>query len=155
MFSRYVMSNSLWLHGLQHTRLPCPPSPGACSNSCPSKWWFHPIITSSVDHFFSCLQSFPASESFPMSWLFVSGGQNIRASASFLPVNIQGWFPLGLTSLVSFSPRDSQESPQALQFKSINYLVLSLTIIYENICLLLITPIAMSLNTLKRKAKIK
>ena len=77
-----------------------------------------------------------------MSWLSASGGQSIGASASFLPVNIQGWFPLGLISLISFSLRDSQESPQAPQFKSINYLVLSLTIIYENICLLLITPIA-------------
>ena len=66
----FSMSNSLWPHGLQHTRLPCPPSPGTCSNSCLSSLWFYPTISSSVVHFFSCLQSFPALGSFPMSWLF-------------------------------------------------------------------------------------
>ena len=103
LFSRSVVSNSLWLHGLQHTRLPCPSPPsGACSNSCPSSWWSHPTISSSVV-FFSCLQSFSASESFPVSWLFTSGVQRIgaSASASVLPMNIQGWFPLGWTGLVS------------------------------------------------------
>ena len=63
-----VMSNSLWPHGLQHARLPCPsPTPGACSNSCPLSWWCHPTISSSVVPFSSCLQSFPASRSFPVS----------------------------------------------------------------------------------------
>ena len=103
LFSRSVVSNSFWLHGLQHTRLPCPSPPsGACSNSCPSSWWSHPTISSSVV-FFSCLQSFSASESFPVSWLFTSGVQRIGASASalVLPMNIQGWFPLGWTGLVS------------------------------------------------------
>ena len=78
------------------------PSPGACWNSCPSSWWCHPVILSSVIPF-SCLQSFPASGSFLMSWLFPSGGQSIGASAlaSVLPMNIQGWFPVGLTSLIS------------------------------------------------------
>ena len=103
-FSQSVMSNSLWPHGLQHTRLPCPsPSPRACSNPCPLSQWYHPMTSSSVAHFISCLQSFPASGSFPMSQFFTSGGQSIGASApaSVLPMNIQGWFPLGLTGFIS------------------------------------------------------
>ena len=96
------MSNSLWPFGLQHTRLPCPSlSPRACSNSCPFTQWWHPTSSSSVTSFSSCPQSFPASGSFLMSWLFASGGQNIGASTSVLPINIQGWFPLGLTGWVS------------------------------------------------------
>ena len=93
------MSKCLQPNGLQHTRLPCPsPSPGACSNSCPLSWWCHPTVSSSVIPFSSCLQSFPASGSFPMSRLFASGRQSIGAStsASVLPVTIQDWFPLGL-----------------------------------------------------------
>ena len=89
-------------HELQHARLPCPSlSPGVCSSSCPLSQWCHPAISSSVIPFSSCPQSFPASGSFPMSQLFASGGQGIGASASVLPVNIQGWFPLGLTGLIS------------------------------------------------------
>ena len=90
-------------HGLQHARLPCPsPNPGACSNSCPSRRCCHPAISSSVIAFSSCLQSFPASGSFPMSQLFAQGGQRIRASAStsVIPAIIQGWFPLGLPGLI-------------------------------------------------------
>ena len=90
-------------HGLQHTRLPCSsPIPGACSNSCPLNWWCHPTISSSVIPFSSCLQSCPASGSFPMNQFFTSGGQciGVSASASVLPMNIQGWFPLGLTGLI-------------------------------------------------------
>ena len=97
-----VVSYSLQPHGLQHTRLPCPsPSPGVCSNSCPLSQWCHPTIWSSVVPFSFCFQSFPASGSFPMSRLFASDGQSIgaSASASALPMNIQGWFPLGLTGL--------------------------------------------------------
>ena len=104
--SRSVMSNSLPPHGLQHARLTCPsPTPGACSNSCPSSWGYHPTISSSVDPFSSHPQSFPGSGSFPMSQFFASGGQSIgvSASASVLPMNIQDWFPLGLTSLTSLS----------------------------------------------------
>ena len=100
-FQSLSMSNSLWPHGLQHTRLPCPSaSTGACSNSCPLSWWCHPTISSP----FCCLQSYPASRSFLMSQLFASGGQSsgASASASDLPMNIQGWFPLGLTGLISF-----------------------------------------------------
>ena len=98
-FSHSVVSDSLWLHGLQHTRLPCPSlSPGACSNSYPLSQWCNSTISSSVLPFSSCLQSFPAPGSFLMSQLFVSGGQSIRDSASFLPVNIQCGFPLGLTA---------------------------------------------------------
>ena len=104
LFSLSVMSDSLWPHGLQHARLPCPlPTARACSNSCPLSRWCHPTILSSVVHFSSRLQSFPASGSFPMNWLFTSGDQNTGASssASVLPMNIQGWFPLGLTGLIS------------------------------------------------------
>ena len=103
-FSCSIVSDSLRPHGLQHARLPCPsPSPRACSNSCPLSQWCHPTISSSVDPFSSCLQSFPASGSFQMSQLFTSGGQSIgvSASASVLPVNIQDWFPLGLTGWIS------------------------------------------------------
>ena len=95
----------LWPHGLQHARLPCPsPSLRACSNSWTLSWWCHPTISSSIIPFSSCLQSFPASGSFPMSRHFVSGGQNIgaSASASVLPINIWGLFPLRLTGLISF-----------------------------------------------------
>ena len=94
----------LWPHGLQHVRLPCPsPTPGACSNSHPLRQWCQPTTSSSVIPFSSCLQSFPASKSFPMSQLFASGGQSIGASGStsVLPMKIQGSFPLGLTVLIS------------------------------------------------------
>ena len=109
LFSCSVMSDSLQSHGLQRSRLPClSPSPGACWNSCPLSWWCHPTISSSVTFFSSCPQSFPASGSFPMSWLFTSGGQRIRvsASASVLPMNIQDWFPLGLTNLTSLLSKE-------------------------------------------------
>ena len=98
------MSNSLQPYGLQHARLPCPsPAPEACSNSCQLSWWCLPIILSSVIPFSFCLQSFPASGSFPMSQFFTSGGQSI----GFQPQHqcfqwIQDWFPLGLTDLIWF-----------------------------------------------------
>ena len=79
--------------------------PGACLNSCPLNQWCHPTISSSLTHFFSCLQSFPASVSFPMSWLFASGGQSIGASGSVLPMNIQDWFPLGWTGWISLQSK--------------------------------------------------
>ena len=102
LFSCSDMSNSLQPHGLQHTRLPCPsPSSGVCSNPCPLSRWCHPTISSSVVPLSSCLQSFPASGSFPVSQLFISDGLSIGASVSVLPINIQGWFPLGLTGLIS------------------------------------------------------
>ena len=104
LFSHSVMSDSLRPHGLQYAKLSCPsPSSRVCSNSWPLSRWCHPTILSSVFPFSSCLQSFPALESFPVSWLFASGGQSIGASASAsdLPRNIQGLFPLGLTDLVS------------------------------------------------------
>ena len=104
LFSPSVTSDSLWPHGLQHTRPPCPsPSPRACSNSSPLSRWCHPTISSSVVLFSSRPQSFPASESFLMSQLFKSGGQSIPASASAsgLPMNSQDlisfridWFDL-------------------------------------------------------------
>ena len=91
-FSRSVVSDSLQPHELQHTRLPCPsPTPRACSNSCPSSWWCHPTISSSVIPYSSCLQSSPASGSFAMSQFFPSGGPSIGVSAStlVLPMYIQ------------------------------------------------------------------
>ena len=92
-FSHSVVSDSLQPHGLQHTRLPrLSPAPRACSNLGPSSWWCHPTISFSAIPFSSCLQSFPASGSFPISQFFTSGGQSIGASASVLPVNIQNWF---------------------------------------------------------------
>ena len=105
-FSHSVLSDSLWPHGLQHTRLPCPsPNPGAYSNSCPLSQWCHPTISSSVDLFSFCLKSFPASGSFLMSQFFTSGGQGIGVSASALLMNIQDWFPLGWTGLISLQSR--------------------------------------------------
>ena len=123
-----VVSDSLWPHGLQPARLPCPsPFPRACWNVCPLSWWCHPTISPSVVPFSFCLQSFPASGSFLMSWLFTSGGQRIEASASasVLPMNIQDWFPLRLV-WYPCCPRDSQESSPIPHFKSINSSVLSL-----------------------------
>ena len=107
-FSRSVVSDSLWPHGLQHTRLPCPsPTPEACSNSCPSSQWCHPTISSSFVPFSSRLQSLPAPGSFQMSQFFTSGAQStgVSASASVLPMNIQHWFPLGLTGWISLQSK--------------------------------------------------
>ena len=108
-FSHSVMSDSLRTHGLQHARLPYPSqTPEACSNSCPSSWWWHTAISSSVVSFSSHLQSFPESESFLKSQFFASGGQKIgtSASASVLPMNIQDLFPLGLTGLISLQSKE-------------------------------------------------
>ena len=102
------MSNYLRPHGLQHARPPCPsPAPRACLSSCPSSRWCNPTISFSVVPFSSCVQSFPASGSFPVSQLFTSGGQSIgvSASASVVPMNIQDWFSLGLTCLVSLQSK--------------------------------------------------
>ena len=104
-----MISNSLRPHGLQHIRLPCPPpSPADCSNSCPLSQWCHPTILSSAISFSSCHPSFPASGSFPISQFFASGGKIIGASAlvSILSINIQGWFPLVLTDLISMQSRE-------------------------------------------------
>ena len=105
LFSLSVVSDSLQPHRLQHASLPCPSSSsGACSNSCPLSRWCYPTISSSVTSFSSCPQSFPESGSFPMSWFFASGDQSIGASASGW-MNIQGWFPLGLTVLISLQSK--------------------------------------------------
>ena len=106
-FSHSVMSNSLWPHRLQHSRLPSPsPTLGAYSKSS-IKLVNHPTISYSVLPFSSRLQSFPASGSFPMSQLFASGGQSVgvSVSASVLPMNIQDWFPLGLTGWISMQSK--------------------------------------------------
>ena len=107
-FSRSVMSDSLWPHGLQQAKPPCPsPTHRAYSNSCPSSRWCHPTVSSSVVPFSSCSQPFPASGSFPMSQLFTSGGQSIgvSASASVLPMNTQDWSPLGWTDWISLQSK--------------------------------------------------
>ena len=107
-FSRSVMSDSLWPHGLQHTRPPCPsPTPWVYSNSCPLNRWCHPTISSSVVPFSFRLQSFPASGSFPMSQLFTSGGKSIGVSpsTSVLPMNIQVWIPLKWTGWISLQSK--------------------------------------------------
>ena len=109
--SRSVMSNSLQPHESQHTRPPCPsPTPRVYPNSCPSSRWCHPAISSSVVPF-SCPQSLPASESFPMSQFFAWGGQStgVSALASFLPKNTQGWSPLEWTGWISLW--DPSKSP--------------------------------------------
>ena len=118
------MTNSLWLHERHRTRLPCPsPPPGACSNSCPLSRWCHPPISSSDVPLSSGLQSFPASGSFPVSWLFSSGSQSTGASVSASVLQwIFSWFPLGLTGLISLQSK-GLSTPQ---FKSINSLALSL-----------------------------
>ena len=107
-FSCSVVSDSLWPHELQHTRLPCPsPTPGVHSNSRPSSQWCHPAISSSVVPFSSCPQSLPASDSFPMSQLFAWGSQStgISALASFLPKNTQDWSPLEWTGWISHASK--------------------------------------------------
>ena len=129
LFSHSTLSDSLPPDGLQHTRLPCPSlSLGACSNSCPLSRWCHPSI-SSVISFSSWLQSFPESGFFLMTWLFTSGGQSIgaSASASVLPMDVQGWFPLKLTGGISLQSKGlssvfSNTTVQKNQFLSISFL---------------------------------
>ena len=127
------MSDSLWPHELQHTRLPCPsPTPGACSNSCPSSQWCHPTISFSVNPFSSCLQCFPASGSFSMGWLLASGSQSIGALASVLSLNIHDWFPLGLTDL------------NFLQYKGISRVFSSTTVWKHQFLVLTLSTVQLS-----------
>ena len=129
-------------HGLQHSRLPYPLlSPGVCSNSCLLSWWCHPTILPSVIPFSSCLQPFPTSGSFPMSRLFTSGGQSTgaSASASVLPMNSQGWFPLGLTGLISLMSKGvwclktllQHHSSKASILRHSAFLVVQLTSVHD------------------------
>ena len=127
-FSRSVMSDFLWPHGLQHARLPCPsPAPGVYSNSCPSSRWCHTTISSYIV-LFSCPQTFPASGSFQMSQLFTSGGQSIEVSVStsVLPMNTQDWLYLGWTVWISLQFKGLSRVFSKSQFESINSSVLSL-----------------------------
>ena len=108
LFSRSVMSDSLWPHGLKHSRPLCPsPTPGVYSNSCPLSHSCHPTISSSLIPFSSCLQSFLASEHFQMSWFFAWGGQRIGVSlsTSVFPLNTQDWSPLGWTGWISLQSK--------------------------------------------------
>ena len=129
LLSHQVVSNFLWPYGLQHARLPCLSlSPGACLSSYPLNQWCCPTISSSVTSFSSCPQSFPASESFPMSRLFASGGQSsgkYSASESVLPMNIQDWFPLELIGLISLQSKGFLSVFSTPQFKSIHSLAFS------------------------------
>ena len=126
-FSCSVLSDSLWPHGLQHARPPCPsPTPRVHPNACPLSQWCHPTISSSVVPFSCCLQSFPATGSFQMSQLFASGGQRIgvSASTSVLPMNTEAWSPLGWTGCISlqskgFSRVFSNTTVQKHQFFSV------------------------------------
>ena len=116
LFNWSIMSDSLWLHGLQHARLLCPPlSPRAYSNSCALSRWCY--LTFHLCHLLSfCLQSFPASGSFPVSWLFSQGGQSIRVSTSVTVIlmNIQSWFSLGLTGLISLQSKRLKSNLKAV-----------------------------------------
>ena len=123
------MSNFLQLREPQHARLPCTSlSPRVCSNSCPLSRWWYLTISSFAAPFSFCLQSFPASGSFPMIWLSALGSRSIGASAlaSFLPIIIQGWFSLGLIGLISLQSKGLLRISPAPQFKSIDSLGLRL-----------------------------
>ena len=135
-----VVSDFLRPHELQHTRPPCPsPTPGVHPNSCPSSWWCHPAISSSVVPFSSCPQSLPASESFPVSQLFTSGGQSfgVSASTSVLPMNSQNWSPLGWTGWISLQSKGlprvfSNTTVQKHQSSALSFLYIStFTSIYD------------------------
>ena len=122
-FSRSVVSNSLWPHGLQHTRPPyLSPTPRVYSNSCPLSRWCHPVISSSVIPFSSHLQSFPASGSFQMSQFFASGGLStgVSASTSVLPMNTQDWSPLGWTGWISLQSKGLSKVFSNTTVQSIN-----------------------------------
>ena len=128
LFSCSMVFNSLRHHWLQHTRLPCTsPSPGVSSSSCSLSQWCHPTISSSVIPFSSCFQSFSASGSFLMSRLFALGGQSIIVSASALalPMNIQDWFPLELTGLISLQSKGLSRVFSNTTVQDTNSLVLS------------------------------
>ena len=138
-FSSSVVSDSLWPHGLQHARPPCPsPSPGACSNSFPLNQWCHPTIPSSVIHFSSCLQSSLEYESFLVSQLFASCGQSFgtSASASVLPVNIQDWSPFRWTGWISLQSKGLSRvfSNTTVQNTAFNFLIKTLLTLFP--CLL-------------------
>ena len=121
------MSDSLWPLGLQHVRLPCTsPSPRVCSNSHPLKQRCYLTISSFPAFLSFCPKSFPASEFYPLNHLFVSSGQNIGASASFLPLNIQGWFSLELTGLISLQSKGPSRVFSSMQFESISSSAFSL-----------------------------
>ena len=127
------MSSSLPPHGLQHSRLPCPsPSPGACSNSCPLSQWYHPTISSSVAPFSFCPWPSPASGSFPVSHLFTSRSLCIRpsASASALPMNIQGWLPSGLTGFISLQSKGLSRAFPSTTVR--NYQFFGISLLYRS-----------------------
>ena len=124
LFSHSAVSDSLWPQGLEHVHLLCPSlSPRVCSESCPLSQWCYLTISSSATRFSFYLQSFPASESFPVSWLCTSGGQTIgaSASASVLPMNIQGWFPLGLTGFISLLSKGISRVFSSITVQTINF----------------------------------
>ena len=140
LFSHLVMSNSLQPHGLQHATPSCPwPSPKVCPSSCPLHRWCHSAISFSDALFSSYPQSFPASRTFKMSQLFSLGDQNTSPSASVLPMNIQGWFPLRLTGLISLQSKRLSGVFSTPQFEGINSLAFcllysqALTTVYDHL----------------------
>ena len=125
------MFNSLGPHRLQHTRLPCPSlSPSVCSNSCALSWWCYITLSSSPTPFSFCLQSFPASGTFLVSPLLTSGGQSIGASASVLPMNVQGGFLLGLTALISLQSKGLSRHSLLQLHDSKAFIFLALSFLY-------------------------
>ena len=141
MFSHSVMSYSLWLTDCSTPGI----SPGVCSNSWILSQWCHPTISPSVVPFSSCPQSFPASESFLVSWLSVLGGQSIRVSASVLPMHIQGWFPLGWTGLISLLSKGLKSLLQQHNLKK-SILWCSAFFMVHLSCLYMTTGIAIALT---------
>ena len=145
MLSHSVVSNSLQPHELQHTRLPwLSLSPEVCSNSCPLREWNHPTISFSVAHFSSCLQPFPASELLPMNRLFALEGQSIGASvsASVIPMNIQGWFPLGLTSLISLLSKGTSTVYPTILLIVKSKLSVILFLCFVGFCSVILNPVS-------------
>ena len=145
-FSHSVMADSLRPHEPQHARPPCPSStPGVHPNLCPSSWWCHPTISSSVVPFSSCPQSFPASGSFQMTQLFASGGQSIGVSASttVLPMNTQAWSPLGWTGWISLQSKGlsrafSNTTVQKHQFFFFFFYFINESLLYVNIAVIIV-----------------
>ena len=145
MLSHSVVFNSLQPHERQHASLPwLSLSPRVCSNSCSLRERYHPTISFSVAHFSSCLQSFPASALLPMNWLFTSEGQSVGASVSapVIPMNIQGWFPLGLTGLISLLSKGTSKVSSTILLIVKSNLLLVLFLCFVGFCFVILNPVS-------------
>ena len=150
--SRSVMSDSLWPHEPQHAKPPCPsPTPEVYPNPYPLSRWCHPTILSSVTPFSSCPQSFPASRSFSISWLFPSCCQSIRPLVSILPMNIQDWFPLGWTGLISLQSKGLSRVFSRTTVESIKRCSAFLTVQLSHLCMTTGETIALNIQTFVSK----